>query len=100
MPAHILGDAGRFKSLAPTPVVVDPHDPPVAQREDVEDLAQRLFLGADVRSACAQHDLLSGARFLWQGNRNFISLDPGYSPAHIFRISRRVRTERDFDYFL
>ncbi len=46
------------------------------------------------------HDLLSGARFLWQGPRNFVSLDPGHSPAHIFRIRRRVRSERDFDYFL
>src|SRR6266550_758092 len=37
------------------------NDPPVAQSEDVEDLAQRLFLGADVRSACAQHDLVAAA---------------------------------------
>src|SRR5262249_4418689 len=46
------------------------------------------------------HDLLSGSRFLWQGPRNYVSLDPGRSPAHIFRIRRRVRSERDFDYFL
>jgi len=46
------------------------------------------------------HDLLSGARYLWQGARNYVALDPAHSPAHIFRIRRRVRTERDFDYFL
>ena len=46
------------------------------------------------------HDLLSGARFLWNGPRNFVSLDPAHSPAHIFRVRRRVRTEQDFDYFL
>ena len=46
------------------------------------------------------HDLLSGQRFLWQGPRNFVSLDPGRGPAHIFRIRQRVRSERDFDYFL
>jgi starch synthase (maltosyl-transferring) len=46
------------------------------------------------------HDLLSGARFLWQGARNYVSLDPARTPAHIFRIRRRVRTEKDFDYFL
>jgi starch synthase (maltosyl-transferring) len=46
------------------------------------------------------HDLLSDARFLWQGARNYVSLDPAHTPAHIFRIRRRVRTERDFDYFL
>jgi starch synthase (maltosyl-transferring) len=46
------------------------------------------------------HDLLSGARFLWNGPRNFVSLDPGQTPAHVFRVRRRVRTEQDFDYFL
>ncbi len=46
------------------------------------------------------HDLLSGARFLWRGSRNYILLDPAHSPAHVFRIRRRVRTERDFDYFM
>jgi starch synthase (maltosyl-transferring) len=46
------------------------------------------------------HDLLTGARFLWSGARNFVQLDPARSPAHIFRLRRRVRTERDFDYFL
>jgi starch synthase (maltosyl-transferring) len=46
------------------------------------------------------HDLLSGARFLWQGQRNYVSLNPTHSPAHIFRIRRRVRSEKDFDYFL
>jgi starch synthase (maltosyl-transferring) len=46
------------------------------------------------------HDLLSGARFLWQGPRNYVSLDPNRAPAHIFRIRRRVRSEQDFDYFL
>jgi starch synthase (maltosyl-transferring) len=46
------------------------------------------------------HDLLSGARFLWRGPRNYVALDPAHSPAHIFRIRRRVRTERDFDYFM
>jgi starch synthase (maltosyl-transferring) len=46
------------------------------------------------------HDLLSGARFLWRGPRNFVSLDPAVGPAHILRVRRRVRTERDFDYFL
>jgi starch synthase (maltosyl-transferring) len=46
------------------------------------------------------HDLLSGARFLWRGARNYVSLDPGHSPAHVFRIRRRVRTERDLDYFM
>jgi starch synthase (maltosyl-transferring) len=46
------------------------------------------------------HDLLTGARYLWNGPRNFVRLDPHGAPAHIFRLRRRVRSERDFDYFL
>lgn len=46
------------------------------------------------------HDLLSGARHLWSGARNYVSLDPRACPAHVFRIRRRVRTEQQFEYFL
>jgi starch synthase (maltosyl-transferring) len=46
------------------------------------------------------HDVLTGARFLWSGARNFVQLDPTRTPAHVFRVRRRIRTERDFDYFL
>jgi len=46
------------------------------------------------------HDLLTGARYLWQGARNYVELSPSVLPGHIFKVRRRVRTERDFDYFL
>jgi starch synthase (maltosyl-transferring) len=46
------------------------------------------------------HDLLTGARFLWHGERNFVELDPRTAPAHIFRLRRRIRREQDFDYFM
>lgn len=46
------------------------------------------------------HDLLTGARYLWQGRRHFIQLDPHTAPAHILRLRRRARSERDFDYFM
>lgn len=46
------------------------------------------------------HDLLGGGRYLWQGPRNYLRLDPASSPAQIFLLRRRVRTERDFDYFM
>ena len=57
-------------------------------------------LGLPKEGSFQVHDLLSGARFLWRGLRNYVALDPAHSPAHIFRIRRRVRTERDFDYFM
>jgi len=57
-------------------------------------------LGIDPERPFQVHDLLGGARFLWHGPRNFVSLDPESAPAHVFRLRRRVRTEHDFDYFL
>jgi starch synthase (maltosyl-transferring) len=53
----------------------------------------------DAGKAYQAHDLLSGGRYLWSGPRNFVSLDPARSPAHVFRLRRHVATERDFDYF-
>ena len=57
-------------------------------------------LGLDARQPFQVHDLLSDARYLWHGARSFVALDPAVVPAHVFRVRRRLRTERDFDYFL
>ncbi len=46
------------------------------------------------------HDLLTGARYRWQGYHAVVGLDPGTSPAHVFAVRRRSRTESDFEYFL
>jgi len=46
------------------------------------------------------HDLLTEARFLWHGPRNYVELNPRVTPAHVFRLRRRVRTEQDFDYYM
>ncbi len=46
------------------------------------------------------HDLLSDAYFLWNGEHNYIEVNPGIMPAHIFKIRRKIRSEKDFDYFL
>jgi starch synthase (maltosyl-transferring) len=46
------------------------------------------------------HDLLTNARYMWSGPRNYVELDPNIIPAHILRIRRRVRVETDFEYFL
>ena len=45
------------------------------------------------------HDLLSDARYIWSGSRNFIALDPHTKPAHIFRVRRWISREQDFDYY-
>jgi starch synthase (maltosyl-transferring) len=57
-------------------------------------------LGLDPQQPYQVHDLLSESRFLWQGARNYVNLNPRVTPAYIFRIRRRVRTERDFDYYM
>ena len=76
-------------------VSVDPHN---VQSGWIElDLAA---LSLDPRRPFQAHDLLSGARHTWPGPRNFVRLDPQVMPAHIFRIRRKVRTERDFEYYL
>jgi starch synthase (maltosyl-transferring) len=57
-------------------------------------------LGIDSRQPYQAHDLLTDARYLWQGMRNYVELNPKTVPAHIFVIRRKVRTEHDFDYYL
>ena len=56
--------------------------------------------GLDEQQPYQVHDLITGARYLWQGRRNYVELDPHSVPAHIFRIRRRVRSEKDFDYYM
>ncbi|HEX8323548.1 MAG TPA: alpha-1,4-glucan--maltose-1-phosphate maltosyltransferase [Tepidisphaeraceae bacterium] len=46
------------------------------------------------------HDLLTGARYRWQGHHSVVKLDPGSLPAHVFAIRRHARTEFDFEYFI
>ena len=57
-------------------------------------------LGIEPSAQYQMHDLLTGARYLWQGPRNFVQLDPQRVPAHVFRVLTRVHREQDFDYFL
>jgi starch synthase (maltosyl-transferring) len=57
-------------------------------------------LGLDPRQPYQAHDLLTDARYLWHGARNYVELNPQTVPGHIFVIRRKVRTEHDFDYYL
>lgn len=76
-------------------VNLDPHNAHTAD-VDLNYDALQLEAGKPFQA----HDLLSGARFTWHSGRNTLTLNPRVIPAHIFRIRRRVRTERDFEYFL
>jgi starch synthase (maltosyl-transferring) len=57
-------------------------------------------LGIDEDKPYQVHDLLSDTRYLWNGPRNYVEINPQMVSGHIFRLRRRVRTERDFDYFM
>lgn len=54
---------------------------------------------SDPVEAFQVHDLIGGGRYLWHGPRNYIEIDPHVMPAQIFSVRRKLRTERDFDYF-
>lgn len=46
------------------------------------------------------HDLLSGDKYIWQGEWNYVEMNPQHMPAHIFLVRRKLRREMDFDYFM
>jgi starch synthase (maltosyl-transferring) len=43
-------------------------------------------LGLSEDTSYTMHDLLSGARYTWRGSYNWVQLDPGLQPAHVFRV--------------
>jgi len=57
-------------------------------------------LGIDRDRPYQAHELISGARYLWNGARNFVEINPTSIPGQIFRFRRRVRSEHDFEYFM
>ena len=42
-------------------------------------------------------DLLTGERYLWNGPRNYVELNPARIPGHILRIDRQVKFKSDFE---
>ena len=54
----------------------------------------------DPRQPYQMHDLLTDAKYVWRGPRNYVELNPQRLPAHIFCVRRRVRTENGVDYFV
>ncbi len=78
-----------------TVVNVDPHHTQAGMVTlPIEELGIRRDRGYQA------HELLSGARYLWNGPRNFVEINPHAIPAQIFRFRRRLRSEHDFEYFL
>ena len=78
-----------------TVVNVDPHH---VQRGMVNLPLEELGIERD--RPYQAHELISGARYLWNGPRNFVEINPHSMPGQVFRFRRRVRSEHDFEYFL
>jgi len=58
------------------------------------------FLGVANGQPFLVHDILSNRRYLWNGQTQYIELNPQQMPAHIFRIYSTMRKEQNFDYFM
>ncbi len=56
-------------------------------------------IGVTAGQPFQMHDLMTDQRYIWEGGRHFVMLDPHRLPAHIFAVRRRVRDEREFDYY-
>jgi starch synthase (maltosyl-transferring) len=92
--AYLKADAGSSNVIL-TVVNLDPHRPQSGW-VDLDVGALKL----DPDQPYQVHDLLSDQRYIWRGRYNYVLLDPQRAPAHVFRLRRRVRSERDFDYYL
>lgn len=56
-------------------------------------------LGILPKQSFLAQDLLGGGQYIWQGEYNYIELNPHILPAHIIRIKRQLKKENQFDYF-
>lgn len=44
-------------------------------------------------------DLITGQKFLWKGEKNYIELDPQVEPAHVLHLKKWDSNETKFEYF-
>jgi starch synthase (maltosyl-transferring) len=84
-----------FSNIVLTAVNLDPHHTHSGWMELLPD-----EMNLEPHQPYQMHDIISGARYLWHGSRNYLELNPQITPVHIFRLRRKVRTEHDFDYFM
>jgi starch synthase (maltosyl-transferring) len=91
--AYLKVDAPSGNAIL-TVVNLDPHRPQSGWLEiDAADWP------VDAEQPYQVHDLLSDQRYVWRGMRNYVLLDPERLPAHVLKLRRRERSERDFDYY-
>ena len=94
---QIISFSKQTEDLSNVIVAVVSLDPHYAQSGWID--LDTESLGLDSQQPYQVHELLTGARYLWHGAKNFVQLDPRSAPAQIFRVRHRLRREQDFDYF-
>lgn len=57
-------------------------------------------LGIAPHQPYLMQDLLGDDKFIWQGERNYVELNPHIVPARIFKVRKKLKRETDFDYFM
>ena len=72
-------------------------DPFAAHETTLELPLEEIGIAAD--ETYELHELLADQRRLIRGARHTVSLDPRVATAHVYRVGRWRRRERDFDYF-
>jgi starch synthase (maltosyl-transferring) len=45
-------------------------------------------MGIDDDEPYVVHDLLTDARYVWRGSRNYVRLDPAEQPGHLLLVER------------
>ncbi|MBD3391391.1 MAG: DUF3416 domain-containing protein [Chitinivibrionales bacterium] len=95
---YLLAYVRRSDDNANMVMVVANLDPHHAQSGWIT--TPREHLGIHAPQSFLVHDLISDDKFVWQSDRNYVALDPSKMPVHLFRVSRRLRRETDFDYYL
>nr|MBU1328680.1 alpha-1,4-glucan--maltose-1-phosphate maltosyltransferase [Candidatus Omnitrophota bacterium] len=86
---------GDYSNIIIVVVNLDPHHTQVGWLQIPKD-----ELGLEKNRPYLAHDLLSDDKYIWQGDKSYIELNPQRSPAHIILVKKHLRREEDFDYFL
>lgn len=73
------------KSAGKDHIIVVVNLDPTRMQHSFIDIPPETF-GLPAGSTYQVHDLLTDRRFFWQGERNYVELDPGREPAHLLHV--------------
>lgn len=84
-----------FENITLMAVSLDPHH----RQSGWVHLPLKKF-GIDPHEPYLLEDAISGDKYIWQGDCNYVELDPGLLPVHLLTVRKHMRKETDFDYFM